>query len=314
MRAYNKNKVASSKMCRHECCCNEGDEELQRFAIQQYAPVVMIRSPPRLFMSSTAAALNPGSEALAPRSNIRRNVIPKNLERFTEGPLPKQPDVERLSSRVICILGQNPSGFTLNGTNIYLIGTGKRRVLLDAGEGSPKAELVLALLTKVFKAEGVEGLDEIIITHLHHDHVGAALEISKRFGPCRISKYPTPQTEVDRRKEVIRIEQEKAGIVPESGIIPKAATITWIGLDFELNSNYHRLFDGELVSTEGASLRILWTPGHASDHIVVLLEEEHSLFSGDLILGYGTSWVDDLASYMASLRKLEALAPVRLYP
>lgn len=269
---------------------------------------------PRLFMSATAAVLSPGSEAMAPRSNIRRNVIPKNLERFTEGPLPKQPDVERLSDRVICILGQNPSSFTLNGTNIYLIGTGKRRVLLDAGEGSPKAELVLALLERVFHAENVEGLDEIIITHLHHDHVGAALEISRRFGPCRISKYPTAQVEVDRRREVIRIEQEKSGIAPESGIIPKTATITWIGLDFELNSKYHKLVDGEVIRTQGATLRILWTPGHASDHVVVLLEEEHSLFSGDLILGYGTSWVDDLSSYMASLRKLETLAPARLYP
>jgi len=267
-----------------------------------------------LAMNPTAANLTPGSEALAPRSEVRRNVVPKNLERFTEGALPKQPEVEKLSNRVICILGKNPSAFTLNGTNIFLIGTGRRRILLDTGEASPKAEQVIATLEEVFKKENVEGLDEIIITHLHHDHCGGAKAIADRFGPCRISKYPSPQTEVDRRKEVIRIEREKEGLPEDSTQIPKAAQITWIGLDFELNSGYHRLSEGELIRTEGADLRVFWTPGHAPDHIVVLLEQERALFCGDHILGWGTSWVDDLGLYMQSLHKIRLLNPSRLYP
>jgi endoribonuclease LACTB2 len=294
-------------MCRHEhhIACAQTAPSPRRTQSGRYSGIRI---------SPTSANVSPGSGALAPRSDVKRNVIPKNLERFTEGPLPKQLEVEKLSDRVICILGKNPSAFTLNGTNMYLIGTGKRRTLLDAGEGSPKAEQVISTLEVLFAKEGVEGLDEIVITHLHHDHVGGASHLAKRFGPCRMSKFPSPKTEIERRKEVIRLEQERAGIDPASHVIPASAAITHIGLDFEVNSGYHRLSEGELLRTEGASLRVFWTPGHAPDHVVVLLEEERSLFSGDHVLGWGTSWVDDLGLYMQSLHKIRLLNPARLYP
>ncbi|KAH9247335.1 hypothetical protein BASA81_015052 [Batrachochytrium salamandrivorans] len=241
----------------------------------------------------------------------RRNLIPQGLERFTQGPLPSQALVEQISPSVTCILGLNPSSFTLNGTNIYLVGTGRRRVLIDAGERSEKTSRVIALLEQVFADQGVDGLDEIICTHLHHDHVGGAEAIQRRFGPCRVSKFPSPESEIVRREKQVEQEQLRLGL--SSTTIPDSMRLVQQGIDFERRP-YHRLQEGELISTQGASLRILHTPGHAPDHVVIVLEEERAVFTGDHVLGWGTSWVEDLGDYVSSLHKIANLSPLRLYP
>jgi glyoxylase-like metal-dependent hydrolase (beta-lactamase superfamily II) len=65
---------------------------------------------------------------------------------------------------------------------------------------------------------------------------------------------------------------------------------------------------------EHRGLRALATPGHAADH-VCLLTADGVCFSGDLVLGEGSTFVPpdggSLAAYMASLRLLQA-EPVEL--
>ncbi|KAK4985525.1 hypothetical protein LTR50_005933 [Elasticomyces elasticus] len=44
--------------------------------------------------------------------------------------------------------------------------------------------------------------------------------------------------------------------------------------------------------------------GHSEDHMCFILEEEQAMLTGDNILGTGTSAVEDLGSFMTSLKKM----------
>lgn len=88
------------------------------------------------------------------------------------------PDVKRLSPVCIRILGGNPGKFTLQGTNTYLLGSGKRRILLDSGEGRPAWAVSLR---EVLEAEGAT-VDTLLLSHWHHDHVGG-IEDLRRVSP-----------------------------------------------------------------------------------------------------------------------------------
>ena len=61
-------------------------------------------------------------------------------------------------------------------------------------------------------------------------------------------------------------------------------------------------------------MRVIFTPGHAENHASFVLDEEHSIFSGDNVLGYGTTQLSELYDYMASLEAMQRYAPKRLYP
>ena len=192
----------------------------------------------------------------------------------------KLPDVDVWSERVTVALGQNPSMFTGPGTNTYLVGTGPERILLDPGQGVPG---YLPVLERAMERSGVKRIQEIVLTHGHPDHIGGVRAVRERFGKLRVSKFPWPEAD--------------AGYA-----------------DLELTL----LEDGAVARTEGATLRGVLTPGHAPDHLCFVLEEEQALFSGDNVLGVGTTVIPnqngDLGQYMASLARLLALAPRRIYP
>lgn len=50
------------------------------------------------------------------------------------------------------------------------------------------------------------------------------------------------------------------------------------------NIKVHPLQDEQELSVDGAKVKIIHTPGHTTDH-VVLITEDGKLFSGDCILG-----------------------------
>ena len=57
------------------------------------------------------------------------------------------------------------------------------------------------------------------------------------------------------------------------------------------------------------------TPGHSADHVVFHLATEGALFTGDAVLGRGTSFIDppegDLTKYLRSLQRMQELDPRR---
>nr|CAD7439459.1 unnamed protein product [Timema bartmani] len=162
------------------------------------------------------------------------------------------PQITRLSSRVIRILGCNPGPMTLQGTNTYLVGTGKRRILVDAGDVNVPE--YINSLNSVLKEENVE-LEHIIVTHWHQDHIGGVKNV---------------------------IENTENGIL--------------------------------IISIHVNLIRVVHTPGHTTDHIVLCLVEEQAIFSGDCILGEGTAVFENLYDYMNSLNIVLQLNPDIIYP
>lgn len=191
------------------------------------------------------------------------------------------PRIEQLSSRVIRILGCNPGPHTLQGTNTYLIGTGRRRILVDTGE-SDNTEYINNL-AKVLKQHQTS-IQEIVITHWHWDHIGGVPDICSQIDGCsglsvsKIRRLSQPDDELGN------------------------------GIDYTF------VEDKTKYETDDATLRVVYTPGHTDDHMALVLEEENSLFSGDCVLGEGTCVFEDLYQYMQSLAVIQELKPARIYP
>ncbi|KAF5676379.1 metallo-beta-lactamase domain-containing protein [Fusarium circinatum] len=98
------------------------------------------------------------------------------------------PAVERLSPTVIRILGGNPGKFTLQGTNTYLLGTGRRRLLIDTGEGR---NAWISSVRETLQQENAT-IDTALITHWHHDHTGGIKDLLSISPHTRIFKH-TPE-------------------------------------------------------------------------------------------------------------------------
>lgn len=192
----------------------------------------------------------------------------------------KIPNISRLSSSIIRILGCNPGPMTLQGTNTYLLGTGTERILIDTGdEGVP--EYVNNLKSILDEEKAI--ISTVILTHWHHDHVGGVKDVLKLSRQaCDIWKF--------RRTDA-------PDICPE---IPSDVKV-------------EKLENGQEFSVEGANVKIVHTPGHTTDH-VILTTKDGALFSGDCILGEGTAVFEDLYDYMKSLDHILRIKPTIIYP
>jgi glyoxylase-like metal-dependent hydrolase (beta-lactamase superfamily II) len=73
------------------------------------------------------------------------------------------------------------------------------------------------------------------------------------------------------------------------------------------------LADKAIIEATEFHLTVLHTPGHASNHLCYLLNEERTLFTGDHIMQGSTVVISppdgDMASYLASLERLKTIRP-----
>ncbi|PYH94711.1 putative metallo-beta-lactamase domain protein [Aspergillus ellipticus CBS 707.79] len=77
---------------------------------------------------------------------------------------------------------------------------------------------------------------------------------------------------------------------------------------------YSSIEDGQVFRVEGATLKAYHTPGHTVDHMMFVLEEENAVFTGDNVLGHGTSVFEDLRAYLTSLQRMQHRVSGRGYP
>lgn len=152
-------------------------------------------------------------------------------------------------------------------------------MLIDTSD--PDKPGYVELLEQIIKEENVS-IDNIIITHWHHDHIGGLKNISEKKlinDYCKLWKFPRTDEKEDYGK-------------------------------FKFN----QLTDGQEFDVEGSKLRVFHTPGHTTDHAIVYNTETRAVFAGDCILGEGTTVFEDLYDYMRSLNIILKLNPLVIFP
>ena len=197
--------------------------------------------------------------------------------------------VLQVSPLVTRILGQNPGPYTLQGTNTYLIGVkGSPAILLDAGEDRPE---YIPLLRKAL--DGYIGVSDILLSHYHHDHTLGLKSVlplleELKMGKPKIHKFSC-KTEASLDTDTLDILKHLQGSFEPS---PSGLT--------------HELHDEQTFSVaEGATLKVIATPGHTEDSASFLLQAKDGtvLFTADTVLGQGTAVFTDLKALISSLEK-----------
>lgn len=175
----------------------------------------------------------------------------------------------RLSPRVLRVTAPNLGVMTGPGTNSYFVGDPQEDRWALIDPG-PADPVHLAAL----QAAAPGPVRWVLATHTHRDHSPGAAAAAAAFGAVVLGRRP----------------QHAKGQDP----------------DF---APTREPMDGECLMLGSAStLRAIHTPGHASNHLCWLLEQEGLLFTGDHVMQGSTVVIDppdgDMGAYLRSLQAL----------
>ncbi len=202
---------------------------------------------------------------------------------------PRYGESEVLSPGIRRVLAENPSKFTYFGTGTYIVGHGEVAVI-DPGPDLATHRAALE------RALGGEHVTHVVVTHCHADHSPLATWLAERTGAPTVAAG----VHVDAHPEVAP---------------PAKATEEAVDLGFRPDIT---ITDGDTISGPGWTLEAVRTPGHTANHTCYAFQEQRALFTGDHVMGWSTSVVGppagDIASYLASLRKLLARDDLTLWP
>ena len=192
---------------------------------------------------------------------------------------------------------------------MFTVGPVQENCFLARPDGSDRAILVDPgdepdVLLGAIDALGV-GLDAILLTHTHFDHVGAVTPVARETG----APVYCPQIEVPILANIM-------AFVPWDGFGP-----------FESYDADETLVGGEHLELAGMSIDVLFTPGHSPGHVTYAVTEKNApedtapaLFSGDVLFQSSIGRTDlpggDHATLLASIATLLDTFPdeSRVYP
>ena len=138
----------------------------------------------------------------------------------------------------------------------------ERGLVVDPGE---EPERILAAIEEL----GI-GVDAILLTHTHFDHIGAVAPVAKATG----APVYCPEIEVGVLADIM-------AYVPWSGFGP-----------FESYDADETVAGGEHLELAGLGIDVIFTPGHSPGHVTYAIASEAALFSGDVLFEGSVGRVD----------------------
>ena len=232
-----------------------------------------------------------------PRANNASNV--RNMDSTDE----LQPGrLVRLGPAVLRLVAPNASLMTGPGTNSYVLGNPPVAVL-DPGPDDPEH---LARLRAA-----VPRLHFVFVTHTHRDHSCGARALASATGAAIVG-LPPPS---DGLQDMSCVPTIPALHDTVFGLVADDAA----GGSGRVAGSVDSAASGHAIQAPKSSqLRAIHTPGHASNHVCYLLEEEGLLFSGDHVLDGVTPVIlppdGDMSDYLESLARLKRYHPKAIAP